>query len=57
MISSMASCKIKLLRREEIAEGTTAFIFEKPAGFSVFKNLPHMAVNIKNRFNSRESNR
>lgn len=29
----MATHKIKLLRREEVAEGTVAFYFEKPEGF------------------------
>jgi ferredoxin-NADP reductase len=29
----MASHKIKLIRREEVAEGTIAFFFEKPEGF------------------------
>ncbi len=32
----MAVYNVKLLRREHIAEGTTAFYFEKPAGF-IFK--------------------
>lgn len=29
----MASHRVKLLRREEVAEGTVAFFFEKPEGF------------------------
>jgi ferredoxin-NADP reductase len=29
----MASHKVRLLRREEVAEGTVAFFFEKPDGF------------------------
>lgn len=29
----MASHRVKLLRREEVAEGTVAFYFEKPQGF------------------------
>ena len=29
----MASQRVKLLRREEVAEGTVAFFFEKPQGF------------------------
>jgi len=29
----MASYKANLLRREEVAQGTVAFFFEKPDGF------------------------
>lgn len=39
----MTTCEIKLLRREEIAEGTMAFHFTKPEGFT-FK--PGQAVDI-----------